>query len=462
MKPLLITGGRVIDPSRHWDAEGDLLIVDGKIARAGVPPADRDELAVPGMIVCPGFIDLHCHLREPGFEEKETIATGTQAAARGGFTTVCCMPNTDPPIATAEMVERINVIAARDAVVRVLPIGCISAGRKGNVLAPLRKMAEAGAVAFSDDGSPVLDDDLMRRALLLSKELGLPIINHCEDTRLTMGAAMNEGEVSARLGLRGFPAAAEENMVARDLRLAGETGGRLHLAHLSTAGSVALVRRARRDNVTFTCEVTPHHLTLTEDEVIWHSGDAKVSPPLRTEKDVQALIRALRADVIDVIATDHAPHTPAEKRRPLAEVPFGISGLETALGSLMLLVQEGQLSLVQLIEKLTAAPAAVLGRKLGTLAVGAPADITVFDLHREWVVDPAAFASKGKNTPLIGAILHGKVMATICGGQIVYRDDSLRIAAPGAFAEKSGGLRESKRGEAPLDQGGRGIGSANA
>jgi dihydroorotase len=431
MRPLLITGGRIIDPSRNRDEIGDLLIVDGKIAN-GASPADCDWIDAGGMVVCPGFIDLHCHLREPGFEEKETVATGTQAAARGGFTTVCCMPNTSPPTATAETVERVYELAARDAAVRVLPIGCISAGRKGNVLGPLKKMAEAGAVAFSDDGSPVLDDDLMKQALLASRELGLPIIDHCEDTRLTMGAVMNEGKVSVRLGLRGFPAAAEENMVARDLALARETGGRLHIAHLSTAGSVELVRQAKQEGVTFTCEVTPHHLTLTEDEVIWHSGDAKVSPPLRTEKDIQALIRAVRDGVIDVIATDHAPHTPAEKQRPLSEVPFGIIGLETALGSLMLLVQDGQLSLPNLIEKLTAAPARVLGGrygKLGTLASGSHADVTIFDPRLGWTVDPASFASKGRNTPLAGAVLHGRIMATICGGNIVYQDDSLRTNA---------------------------------
>ncbi len=436
MKPLLIYGGRMIDPSLGIDEIGSLLITEGRISWLGggkivPPPPDYDIIHAQGLIVCPGFIDLHCHLRQPGFEEKETIATGSRAAARGGFTTICCMPNTNPPLDNRATIDYVKTTAATEGVVRVLPIGCISKGRKGRELTPMSELASAGVIAFSDDGEPVMDSGLMRQALEYSCAFGLPIIDHCEDIALTEGGQMNEGIISTSLGLKGIPNAAEEIIVARDLALAQLTGGRLHIAHTTTEGSVDLVRHAKEKGIQITAEVTPHHLTLTEERVIGYDTNAKVNPPLRTKRDIQALIQGLRENVIDIIATDHAPHTEAEKRCEFALAPFGISGFETALGSLMSLVHGGQLTLATLIFKLTCEPAKIIGDKygkLGTLATGAPADVTIFDPDWEWVVDTGAFASKGKNTPLAGSTLNGKVMATISEGKLVYKDDSIKLS----------------------------------
>ncbi|MDP2731218.1 MAG: dihydroorotase [Dehalococcoidales bacterium] len=434
MKPLLIRSGHIIDPGQKIDEVGSLLITEGKIAWLGkgkeAPSIDYDILNAEGLVVSPGFIDLHCHLRQPGFEGKETIATGSRAAAKGGFTTICCMPNTNPPLDTGDTIEYVKREAAKDAVIRVLPVGCISKGRKGQELAPLSELALAGAVGFSDDGDPVMDSELVRRALEYSRSSGLPVIDHCEDTTLADGGLMNEGRVSAQLGLRGIPAAAEENMVARHLALARSTGGRLHIAHVSTEGSVNLIRQAKAEGIRVTAEVTPHHLTLTEEKVAQCGTSAKVNPPLRTEKDIRSLIKGLKDNVIDVIATDHAPHTEAEKQTEFALAPFGISGFETALGSLMALVHNGELTLITLISKLTCQPAGIIGDKygrLGTLAVGAPADVTIFDPDKDWLVDTATFLSKGKNTPLAGSTLKGRVMATISRGKPVYKDDSIKI-----------------------------------
>jgi len=439
VKPLFIQNGHIIDTSQGLDDSGGLLIAGGKVMWLGrgsqsPPVADYDVLPAAGLVVCPGFIDLHCHLREPGGEHKETIASGTEAAARGGFVTICCMPNTDPPLDNRATLESVQKVVAEQGKVRVLPIGCVSRGRQGKELAPLAELASAGVVGFSDDGDPVASSTLMRRALEFSCEQGLPIIDHCEDKNLSGGGLMNEGAVSRRLGLSGIPAAAEENMIARDLELAEVTGGWLHVAHVSTVGSVELIRRAQEKGVRVTAEVTPHHLTLTDESVSAGNTNAKVNPPLRTGKDIQALLEGLKGGVIDIIATDHAPHTEAEKRRDFALAPFGISGLETAFGSLMGLVHSGQISLITLIDRLTRAPAAIIGDRfgrLGTLAVGATADVVVFDPAREWVVDTAAFASKGKNTPLAGATLKGKVLATISRGRLVYKDDVIGVKEKG-------------------------------
>ncbi len=447
--PLLIVGGRIIDPSQGIDKVGDLLIAEGCIAWMGsnkageLPPEQYQVLHAEGMIVCPGLVDLHCHLREPGFEEKETIATGTRAAARGGFTTVCCMANTNPPIDTRATVEFIQKKAAAEGVIRVLPIGCITKGRNGEEMVEMGELAEAGVVALSDDGNPVADARLMRYALEYSRSFDLVLIDHCEDVSLSQGGVMNEGWVSTRLGLRGIPAAAEEAMVARDIALADMTGGRVHIAHVSTAGSADLIRRAKDRGIPVTAEVTPHHLTMTEERVMGYGWDnekpcslpllaydtnAKVNPPLRTARDVEALIDALKEGVIDAIATDHAPHEDVEKMCEFDIAAFGISGLETALGSLLTLVHDGKVDLMTLISKLASEPAKIVRKsEIGTLRVGAAGDVAIFDSEAEWVVDPAAFASKGKNTPLGGCLLKGKVMATICQGEIVHKEDAVKL-----------------------------------
>ena len=445
--PTLIQGGRLIDPSQDWDLIADVLIQDGKIISAD---SILDQTSLPdhcqiidagGMVVCPGFIDLHSHLREPGFEHKETIATGTRAAAKGGFTTICCMPNTDPAIDNAAVVDFIRRQASAEGAVRVLPIGCVTKGRKGQELAEMEELAVAGVVAFSDDGDPVYDPMLMRLALSYSRDLGLPISNHCQDHSLSRDGVMAEGWVATRLGLPGIPAAAEEAMIARDLALADLTGGRLHLAHLSTAGSVSLVRRALEQGIAVTAEVCPHHLSITDRWVLGTRGvdveaagpfsydtSTKVYPPLRADVDVEALVEGLADGVIACIATDHAPHDLASKQVTYQDAAFGISVLETALGSLMQLVHEDKLGLTTLVERLTAGPAQVLGpdyHDLATLRADTPADLVIFDPNREWVVDPGEFASKGKNTPLAGTTLKGRVIATLVEGQVVFQDAPL-------------------------------------
>ena len=441
---LLIRGGRIIDPSQGIDQVGDLLIAKGKVVHLGgtMPTVIASEakqspvIDATGLIICPGFVDLHCHLREPGFENKETIATGTEAAAIGGFTCVCCMANTEPPLDNAAVVGWVKRKASKDSSIDVLPIGCITKGRKGEELTDMAELAEAGVVAFSDDGDPVASSQLMHRALECSRDLGLPIIDHCEDKALSDNGIINEGQVSAKLGLKGIPAAAEEVMVARDLTLAKVTKARVHIAHVSTKGSVELVRRAKEEGIPVTAEVTPHHLTLTQERIVKDLANksfdtnAKVNPPLRTKEDVRALIKGLDDGVIDAIATDHAPHTPADKNRDLESAAFGISGLETALGCLMSLVHQGKISLTQLISKLTYEPANVIGRngELGTLKAGAPANVTIIDPGREWIVNSRNFSSKGKNTPYDGYKFKGKIIATIASGRIVHMDHSLVVA----------------------------------
>ena len=438
MPPLLIKGGRTIDPSQGTDRVADLHIRDGVIQGldADIPSPDGAQVIdAAGLVVCPGFIDLHCHLREPGYEDKETIASGTRAAAKGGFTTICAMPNTNPLMDSRATVDFVLRKAREEGAVRVLPIGCVTRGSKGLELAEMGELAEAGAIGFSDDGRPVSDSNIMRQALSYSSALGLPIIDHCQVDELFEDGSMNEGWVSNRLGIKGIPTSAEEIMAARDIALAELTGGRVHLAHVSTAGTVELVRGAKEKGINVTCEVTPHHLTLTDEAVLGridggapfaaltasaYDTNAKVSPPLRSPSDVEAVVQGLREGVIDFVATDHAPHNRVDKMCTFSEAAFGISVLETALGSLMSIVHAGQLPLSRAIESLTAAPARFLGRDLGTLRQGAPADVTIFDPDAEWVVDSARFASKGKNTPLDGTTLKGRVVATIVGGEVVH------------------------------------------
>jgi dihydroorotase len=338
------------------------------------------------------------------------------------------MPNTSPPLDNEATVNLVKTTAAKEGLIRVLPIGCVSKGRRGEELVDMGELEIAGVVGYSDDGEPVRNPQLMRQALDYSRAFDLPVIDHCENKALSEGGQINEGVVSLELGLRGIPAAAEETMVQRDLALARQTGGHLHIAHVSTDGSVELIRAAKERGIRVTAEVTPHHLTLTEEAVLGFNTSAKVNPPLRTSRDVQSLIRGLNEGVIDIIATDHAPHTEADKRCAFIGAAFGISGLETALGSLMGLVHTGEISLKTLIARLTTEPARILrNENLGTLVAGTPADITIFDPEREWLVDTRLFASKGKNTPLAGSVLKGRVMATIFNGKPVYKDDSVKI-----------------------------------
>ncbi len=427
---LLIRGGRVIDPANNIDNVADILIEDERVSSVSdTSPAD-ETIDASGLIVCPGFVDIHTHLREPGFEHKETIESGTQAAARGGFTTVCAMPNTEPPTDSAGAVEFILRRAAETGVVRVLPIGCVTKRREGRELAELAELAQAGAVAFSDDGSPVADAGIMRRALEYAGMLGVPVIDHCEDPSLA-GGVMHEGWVSTRLGLRGAPAAAEETMVARNIALAAETGQRVHLAHISAAGSVELVRQAKARGLPVTAEVTPHHLALTHEAVLTgpvespgglaYDTNAKVNPPLRTGEDAAACVAGLLDGTIDCIATDHAPHAIQDKLCEFDHAAMGISGLETALGLALTVVD-----IETAIGRLTIAPVRALGldsriEGLGTLSAGAPGDVVLIDPNAEWTVDPALFASKGKNTPLAGRKLRGRVTATVYGGKVVWQ-----------------------------------------
>lgn len=422
---LVVRGGRVIDPSQDLDVTADLLIRDGFVAGIGEgieAPSDAEELDASGLVVCPGLIDIHVHLREPGQEYKETVRTGTMAAAAGGFTAVACMANTSPVNDNASVTELILGQARRAGFARVYPVGTVSKGMAGEELAEVGEMVAAGAVAISDDGLPVAHPELLRRAFLYAEHFGIPVLQHAEDLKLTGDGVMHEGEWSTRLGLPGIPAAAEDTLIARDLMLAEDTGGRYHLQHMSTARSVELVREARARGVRVTCEVSPHHLFLTDRGVAdsGFSTDFKMKPPLRAERDRQALVDGLLDGTIDCIASDHAPHHPDEKDVEFSTAPFGILGLETTL-SLCLdrLVHAGLLELPRLVELLSTMPARVLGVPGGTLAESAPADVTLFDPDAEATVDRTRFRSKSRNTPFHGWALRGKAVGTIVGGRRV-------------------------------------------
>ncbi len=429
---MLLSGGRVVDPATGTDALADVLVVDGRVVAVGQDlerPGDAEVVDVAELVVAPGFVDLHCHLREPGQEHKETLATGLAAAAAGGFTTVLCMPNTTPPLDTPESVRWVRERARAVSPLRLEVIAAISAGQAGQRPAPFEELAAAGAVAFSDDGRPVWNDEVMRAALRASAALGRPLSLHEEDRALAAGGVMNAGPVAERLGLRGLPAAAEERMVARDIALLAEVGaqGSAHIAHVSTAGAVELVRQAKRRGLPVSAEVTPHHLTLT-DELAARPWDgrpydtrAKVNPPLRSRRDVEAVIDGLLDGTIEAIATDHAPHSIEDKRCGYETAAFGISLFETALASVLTLYHEGRVPLPLLIERLTVGPARLFGLEGGALAPGARADIVIFDLQEEWTVDASSFRSLGKNTPLDGARLRGRVALTLAGGVEAYR-----------------------------------------
>ena len=491
----LIKNGSIIDPARRVATIGNVLVEDGKVARVidladltidHEPIGDDIEIInARGAVIAPGFIDLHTHLREPGEEHKETIATGTQAAARGGFTTVCAMPNTRPPHDRAGVVRQVREIARRRGVVRVEPIGAVTLGREGKTLTEMAELVEAGCIAFSDDGSPVSDPAVMRNALAYAAMLEVPIMSHCEDLSLSRGWAMHEGAISTRLGLPGYPAAAEEVQIARDIALAEMTGAHIHICHVSTAGGVALIRAAKERGVYVTAEATPHHLTLTDRWVLGSLGEpipgaaeppprretrgrrakkiepglglpswldptrlppydasTRVSPPLRGEEDVEALIEGLRDGTIDAIATDHAPHSQVDKECEYGLAAPGISGLETALGLVLTLAHRGEMDLVNTIAKLTEGPASVLRRAPATLRPGSAADIVIFDPDYSWEVDAGKFASKGRNTPVQGQRLKGGVMLTMYRGNIVYRR--------GSFGVGTGGLQQASKLEGIL------------
>lgn len=428
---ILLRGGRVIDPAQNLEDVCDLLVVDGRVAalEKGIEAdGETKVLDVEGCIVAPGFIDMHVHLREPGYEQKETIATGTRAAAAGGFTAVACMPNTQPVADCGAVIAYIRERVRQSGVVRVYPVGALSKGSKGEELAEIRDLVEAGAVAISDDGRPVMNGEVMRRALEYSRLFDIPVISHCEDLHLAADGVMHEGIMSTVLGLRGIPAAAEEVMVARDLILAGLTGGRLHLAHLSSAASVEMVRQAKERGLKVTAEVTPHHLCLTDEAVAGYDTSTKVNPPLRDEGHRAALAEGLAEGVIDVLATDHAPHAEEEKDVEYDLAPFGMVGLETAVPLVVTkLVKTGRLSWRRLVEVFSLQPARILKVPGGTLAVGSAADITVINPELEREVHVSRFYSQGKNSPFNGWRLQGWPVVTVVGGRLVMEEGKVLV-----------------------------------
>lgn len=418
---ILIENGRVIDPANTVDETLDLFVTGGKIAKLGKPgsvPADGAEVVdAAGMLVVPGLIDLHVHLREPGYEYKETIATGTAAAKEGGFTAVCCMPNTSPVNDSQSVTELIRSLAEKAAAARVYPVGAITKGSKGEELAEIGELAQAGCVGISDDGRPVLNAGVMRRAMEYSRIFDLAVLSHCEDTDLAGKGAMNEGFVATELGLRGIPNAAEDVMVARDIALAELTGARVHICHVSTAGAVRMLRDAKQRGIRVTAETCPHYFTLTAEAVRGYNTMAKMNPPLRTAEDVAAVREGLRDGTIDAIATDHAPHAMDEKTVEFDNAPFGIVGLETAVGLSLKLVQDGVLSLSELITRMSVAPGRII-KNGGTLSAGAAADITIIDPNSEWTVRSSEFRSRSRNTPFDGWNMKGRTVRTIVGGRL--------------------------------------------
>jgi dihydroorotase len=421
---ICLRGGRVID-GRGMDAQADVLLKDGVVARVarGIAEGLGREVRVidvRGSWVVPGLIDLHCHLREPGQEYKEDIGTGTRAAAAGGFTAVCAMPNTTPPNDSRAVTELIVRRAREVGAVRVYPVGAISKGLAGEALSEMGELKEAGCVAVSDDGHPVMNAELMRRAMEYARTFGLTIVQHCEDLTLSAGGAMNEGTVATRAGIRAQPASAESAMVARDLELCALTGARYHVAHLSSADSVRLVREAKRRGLPVTCEVTPHHLTLTDEACARYDTNAKCNPPLRTSADVNVLREALADGTIDAVATDHAPHSPVEKEVEFEQAAFGMIGLETALPLMLDLVRDGTLTVPTLVARMSGGPAATFGLPGGSLAEGVAADVTVIDPEVAWSCTPDALRSRSRNTPFAGRALRGRAALTVVGGKIVY------------------------------------------
>lgn len=426
---LLIQNGRVVDPVSGTVSILDLYVENGRVLQLERDiRAEADQVIdATGMVVCPGLVDMHVHLRDPGLTYKEDIFTGTAAAARGGVTAVACMANTKPTVDTPEQIQYIREKAAQACGVHVYPIGAVSVGLQGGELTDADALKKAGAIALSDDGCNVDNANLMRDALIHAKRLELPVLCHCEDTSMVANRAVNEGSVSRQLWMEGRPAIAEEIMVMRDAMLAEETGAAVHICHVSTAGSVEIIRQFKKKGVAITCETCPQYFTLTEDKVLEQGSLARVNPPLRTKLDVEAILEGLRDGTIDVIATDHAPHSVEEKAKPLAEAPSGMVGLETALGvTLTALYHTGFMDLSDILKKMTFHPACILRIPKGRLSLGGEADFTIFSPDEEWTVEPDQFASKGRNTPFKGRKLKGRVKYTIVGGRVVYGDEGGR------------------------------------
>jgi dihydroorotase len=422
--PIVIKNGRVIDPASQTDRVADVWIDDGKIVGVApnLPVAGAEVFDATGMVVAPGFIDLHVHLREPGFEHAETIESGSRAAAAGGFTSICCMPNTKPVNDSVTVTSYIVERARRFAVVNVFPIGAITKGSQGEELAAIGGMKAAGAVAVSDDGRPVMNSRVMRRAMEFARSYGLPVIDHCEDLNLSAGGDMHEGLHSVRWGLRGIPSASEDVMVARDLVLAQLTGARYHVAHISTENAVAMVEFARRKGLAVTCEATPHHFALSDDQMLPYDSNYKMKPPLRSHCDAGAVVNGIVAGTITAIATDHAPHPGSEKMQEFESCPFGIIGLETAVSlALELLVDSGKIGLSRLVELFTTGPEAVIRQCRGTLAPGSPADITILSTNAPWTYDVNQSFSRSRNSPFHGRTFPGGPVATLVNGAFVWR-----------------------------------------
>lgn len=425
VRPILVRGGRIVDPSQSLDAVLDLLLVDEKVADSGkklTAPDDAEVVEAEGLVVSPGLIDVHVHLREPGAERKETIASGARAAAAGGFTSICAMPNTDPVIDSPATVGFVAAAGARAGAARVYPVGAISIGQLGERLTEIGELVEAGAVAITDDGNPVMDSGLMRLALEYTQAFDIPVADHPEDLSLSRNGVMNEGIVASRLGLKGKPNASEDVHILRDLLLAELTGGRIHLQHVSTEFGVDAIRRAKERGVRVTAEATPHHLILTEEACEGYRTDAKMNPPLRSGQDMEAVRAGFSDGTLDTLATDHAPHHYDEKEQAFDDAPFGIVGLETSLALVLThMVGEGIIDLPTLIERMSCAPARAFNLAGGTLAAGQVADVSLFDPEEEWKVDPNAFVSKSRNTPFTGYQLKGRPRMTIVGGRVVWK-----------------------------------------
>ena len=423
MAKLLIKNGRIIDPASGFDQVADLLIEDGLISGIGqtLTSPGAELFDASGMIVAPGFLDIHVHLREPGFEHAETIETGAKAAAAGGFTSICCMPNTSPVNDNATVTSYIVERARRLAVVNVYPIGAITKGSQGEELASIGSMAQAGVVTISDDGRPVMNSRIMRRAMETAKSFGLPVIDHCEDLNLSSGGDMHEGLVSTNLGLRGIPSCSEDVMVARDLLLAELTGARFHVAHISTERSVKMVAYAKMKGLDVSCEATPHHFALCDSDILPYDSNYKMKPPLRGHGDLGAVIEGVVNGTVEVLATDHAPHAGSEKMQEFERCPFGITGLETAIGlTLEHLVHPGKISVKRMVELFTTNPARIMNLPRGTLAKGASADVTIFSTDQEWTYDVSQTYSKSKNSPFDGHKFKGGPVATIVAGKLVW------------------------------------------